>query len=166
MNMDKETYRQVVNALAVIGLTLEHADYLFDNDPKALKQVDDALLAAGIDAPLLRNRQVDRILEDTKAFNANAFENMISDPVTDDDELKLDMGTNERGFHAGYHPHRRSNEERRSIRSRWGHDRRRPFDDESRGDRRIGFVPTHHGADKIDPLDKCNFDPWPDDYGL
>ena len=77
--MDKETYRQVVNALAVVGLTLEHADYLFDNDSKAMKQVDEALLLAGIDAPMLRNRQVDRILEDTVAFNANAFENMISD---------------------------------------------------------------------------------------
>ena len=86
--MDKETYRQVVNALAVIGLTLEHADYLFDNDSKAMKQVDEALLLAGIDAPMLRNRQVDRILEDTVAFNANAFENMISEPeptgVTED----------------------------------------------------------------------------------
>ena len=88
MNMDKETYRQVVNALAVIGLTLEHADYLFDNDSKAMKQVDEALLLAGIDAPMLRNRQVDRILEDTVAFNANAFENMTSEPeptgVTED----------------------------------------------------------------------------------
>ena len=86
--MDNETYRQVVNALAVIGLTLEHADYLFDNDSKAMKQVDEALLLAGIDAPMLRNRQVDRILEDTVAFNANAFENMISEPeptgVTED----------------------------------------------------------------------------------
>ena len=80
IDMDKETYRQVVNALAVIGLTLEHADYLFDNDSKAMKQVDEALLLAGIDAPMLRNRQVDRILEDTVAFNANAFENMISEP--------------------------------------------------------------------------------------
>ena len=80
--MDKETYRQVVNALAVIGLTLEHADYLFDNDSKALVQVDDALMSAGIDAPELRNRQIDRIIEDTEAFNAAAYENMISDPVT------------------------------------------------------------------------------------
>ena len=72
--MDKETYRQVVNALSVIGLTLEHADYLFDNDSKALVQVDDALMSAGIDAPELRNRQIDRIIEDTEAFNAAAYE--------------------------------------------------------------------------------------------
>ena len=149
MNMDKETYRQVVSALAVIGLTLEHADYLFDNDSKALVQVDDALLAAGIDAPELRNRAIDRIIENTEAFNADAFENMISDPVTDDT-------TDTRAFaFDGHYDERRSFEERRGIRSSWGHDRRRPFDPETRGDRRIGFVPTHHGAD---PLDKCN---WP-----
>ena len=138
--MDKETYRQVVNALAVIGLTLEHADYLFDNDSKALVQVDDALLAAGIDAPELRNRAIDRIIEDTEAFNADAYENMISDPVTDDT-------TDTRAFaFDGHYDERRSFEERRGIRSSWGHDRRRPFDPETRGDRRIGFVPTHHGA--------------------
>ena len=156
--MDKETYRQVVSALAVIGMTLERAAYLFDNDSKALVQVDEALMAAGIDAPELRDRAIDRIIEDTEAFNADAYENMISDPVTDDthteeeqsalamadaDQMARDWWAN------GRHPvERRSFEERRS--NGGAKDRRRPF-----GDRRIGFTPTHHGAD---PLDKCN---WP-----
>ena len=64
--MDKETYNAVVNALAVIGLTLETADYLFDHDSKALVQVDEALMMAGIDAPMLRDRHVDYRQENQK----------------------------------------------------------------------------------------------------
>ena len=162
--MDKETYRQVVNALAVIGLTLEHADYLFDNDSKALVQVDEALMAAGIDAPELRNRQIDRIIEDTEAFDAAAYEDMISDPVIAERAISDENKREWWGHHAQHPVERRSFEERRAYGG--AKDRRRPFDSVSRGDRRIGFTPTHHGADKIDPLDRCNFDPWPDDYGL
>ena len=140
MNMDKETYRQVVNALAVIGLTLEHADYLFDNDSKAMKQVDEALLLAGIDAPMRRDRQIDRIIEDTVAFNADAFENMISDPVTDDthteEEHVAEMTTVEHRMRL----ERRSFEERRS-----GDNRR--WTGRNGGDRRRDFTPTHHGVD-------------------
>ena len=140
MNMDKETYRQVVNALAVIGLTLEHADYLFDNDSKALKQVDEALMSAGIDAPMMRDRQVDRIIEDTVAFNADAFENMTSDPVTDDthteEEHVAEMTTVEHRMRL----ERRSFEERRS-----GDNRR--WTGRNGGDRRRDFTPTHHGVD-------------------
>ena len=138
--MDKETYRQVVNALAVIGLTLEHADYLFDNDSKALKQIDEALLLAGIDAPMMRDRQVDRIIEDTVAFNADAFENMTSDPVTDDthteEEHVAEMTTVEHRMRL----ERRSFEERRS-----GDNRR--WTGRNGGDRRRDFTPTHHGVD-------------------
>ena len=146
--MDKETYRQVVNALSVIGLTLEHADYLFDNDSKALKQVDEALMSAGIDAPMMRDRQVDRIIEDTVAFNADAFENMISDhegcdffaPVTDDthteEEHVAEMTTVEHRMRL----ERRSFEERRS-----GDNRR--WTGRNGGDRRRDFTPTHHGVD-------------------
>ena len=138
--MDKETYRQVVNALAVIGLTLEHADYLFDNDSKALKQVDEALMSAGIDAPMMRDRQVDRIIEDTVAFNADAFENMTSDPVTDDthteEEHVAEMTTVEHRMRL----ERRSFEERRS-----GDNRR--WTGRNGGDRRRDFTPTHHGVD-------------------
>ena len=138
--MDKETYRQVVNALAVIGLTLEHADYLFDNDSKAMKQVDEALMSAGIDAPMMRDRQVDRIIEDTVAFNADAFENMISDPVTDDthteEEHVAEMTTVEHRMRL----ERRSFEERRS-----GDNRR--WTGRNGGDRRRDFTPTHHGVD-------------------
>ena len=140
MNMDKETYRQVVNALAVIGLALEHADYLFDNDSKALKQVDEALMSAGIDAPMMRDRQVDRIIEDTVAFNADAFENMTSDPVTDDthteEEHVAEMTTVEHRMRL----ERRSFEERRS-----GDNRR--WTGRNGGDRRRDFTPTHHGVD-------------------
>ena len=138
--MDKETYRQVVNALAVIGLTLEHADYLFDNDSKALKQVDEALMSAGIDAPMMRDRQVDRIIEDTVAFNADAFENMISDPVTDDthteEEHLAEKGTMEH----------RMRLERRSFEERRSGDHRR-WTGRNGGDRRRDFTPTHHGVD-------------------
>jgi len=138
--MDKETYRQVVNALAVIGLTLEHADYLFDNDSKAMKQVDEALMSAGIDAPMMRDRQVDRIIEDTVAFNADAFENMTSDPVTDDthteEEHVAEMTTVEHRMRL----ERRSFEERRS-----GDNRR--WTGRNGGDRRRDFTPTHHGVD-------------------
>jgi len=138
--MDKETYRQVVNALSVIGLTLEHADYLFDNDSKALKQVDEALMSAGIDAPMMRDRQVDRIIEDTVAFNADAFENMTSDPVTDDthteEEHVAEMTTVEHRMRL----ERRSFEERRS-----GDNRR--WTGRNGGDRRRDFTPTHHGVD-------------------
>ena len=159
--MDKETYRQVVSALAVIGLTLEHADYLFDNDSTALVQVDEALIAAGIDAPELRNRQIDRILEDTVAFDAAAAEEhqrSLNDTLTEEEQSALAMADADqmaRDWWAnGRHPvERRSFEERRSYGG--AKDRRRPFDSVSRGDRRIGFTPTHHGAD---PLDKCN---WP-----
>ena len=138
--MDKETYRQVVNALSVIGLTLEHADYLFDNDSKAMKQVDEALMSAGIDAPMMRDRQVDRIIEDTVAFNADAFENMISDPVTDDthteEEHVAEMTTVEHRMRL----ERRSFEERRS-----GDNRR--WTGRNGCDRRRDFTPTHHGVD-------------------
>ena len=138
--MDKETYRQVVNALSVIGLTLEHADYLFDNDSKAMKQVDEALMSAGIDAPMMRDRQVDRIIEDTVAFNADAFENMTSDPVTDDthteEEHVAEMTTVEHRMRL----ERRSFEERRS-----GDNRR--WTGRNGGDRRRDFTPTHHGVD-------------------
>ena len=138
--MDKETYRQVVNALSVIGLTLEHADYLFDNDSKALKQVDEALMSAGIDAPMMRDRQVDRIIEDTVAFNADAFENMTSDPVTDDthteEEHVAEMTTVEHRMRL----ERRSFEERRS-----GDNRR--WTGRNGGARRRDFTPTHHGVD-------------------
>lgn len=152
--MDKETYRQVVNALAVIGLTLEHADYLFDNDSKALVQVDDALLAAGIDAEELRNRQIDRIIEDTEAFNDARHEALVDSETDFGDEVRKIRNTRAFAFD-GHYGERRSFEERRGIRSSFGHDRRRPYDPETRGDRRIGFVPTHH---LTDPLDKCN---WP-----
>ena len=144
--MDNETYRQVVSALAVIGLTLEHADYLFDNDSKALVQVDDALMSAGIDAGELRNRQIDRIIEDTEAFNADAYENMISDPVTDDthteEEYLAEMGTDER----------RSFEERRSFDDRRCTGRGQAEGEDltgtrKGGDRRRNFTPTHHGVD-------------------
>ena len=138
--MDKETYRQAINALSVIGLTLEHADYLFDNDSKALKQVDEALMSAGIDAPMMRDRQVDRIIEDTVAFNADAFENMTSDPVTDDthteEEHVAEMTTVEHRMRL----ERRSFEERRS-----GDNRR--WTGRNGGDRRRDFTPTHHGVD-------------------
>jgi len=138
MNMDKETYRQVVNALAVIGLTLEHADYLFDNDSKALKQVDEALMSAGIDAPMMRDRQVDRIIEDTVAFNADAFENMTDDTHTEDEHL-AEMTTREHREHQ-MRLERRSFEERRS-----GDNRR--WTGRNGGDRRRDFTPTHHGVD-------------------
>jgi hypothetical protein len=143
--MDKETYRQVVNALSVIGLTLEHADYLFDNDSKALKQVDEALMSAGIDAPMMRDRQVDRIIEDTVAFNADAFENMTSHPVTDaydthtEEEHLAEMTTREHREHQ-MRLERRSFEERRSF-----DDRR--WTGRNGGDRRRDFTPTHHGVD-------------------
>ena len=155
--MDKETYRQVVSALAVIGLTLEHADYLFDNDSKALVQVDEALMAAGINAPELRDRAIDRIIEDTEAFDAARHESLVDSETDFGDEVRKIRNTRAFAFD-GHYGERRSFEERRGIRSSFGHDRRRPYDPETRGDRRIGFVPTHHGADKIDPLDKCN---WP-----
>ena len=138
--MDKETYRQVVNALSVIGLTLEHADYLFDNDSKALKQVDEALLLAGIDAPMMRDRQVDRIIEDTVAFNADAFENMISDPVTDDTHTEEEHLAEKTTVEHRMRLERRSFEERRSF-----DDRR--WTGRNGGDRRRDFTPTHHGVD-------------------
>jgi hypothetical protein len=185
MNMDKETYRQVVSALAVIGLTLEHADYLFDNDSKALVQVDEALMAAGIDAPELRDRAIDRIIEDTEAFDAAAAEehqrslndtpnesyggfserrslglpdishDRMTDTLTEEEQSALAMADADqmaRDWWAnGRHPvERRSFEERRAYGG--------PATRRGDGDRRIGFVPTHHGADKIDPLDRCN---WP-----
>ena len=157
--MDKETYRQVVNALAVIGLTLEHADYLFDNDSKALVQVDEALMAAGIDASELRDRAIDRIIEDTEAFDAAAAEEhqrSLNDTLTEEEQSALAMADADQMARDWYGstpsgPHRverRSFEERRSY---GGPATRR----RGNADRRIGFVPTHHGAD---PLDKCN---WP-----
>ena len=159
--MDKETYRQVVNALAVIGLTLEHADYLFDNDSKAMKQVDEALLLAGIDAPMLRNRQVDRILEDTVAFNANAFENMISEPeptgVTEDHANMVeimdmiegefdDTHTEEEHLAEKGTMEHQMRHERRSFEERRSGDNRR-WTGRNGGDRRRDFTPTHHGVD-------------------
>ena len=149
--MDKETYRQVVNALAVIGLTLEHADYLFDNDSKAMKQVDEALLLAGIDAPMMRDRQVDRIIEDTVAFNADAFENMISDPVTDDthtedEHMYLSRDTEEEYLAEKGTMEHRMRLERRSFEERRSFDDRR-WTGRNGGDRRRDFTPTHHGVD-------------------
>ena len=159
--MDKETYRQVVNALAVIGLTLEHADYLFDNDSKAMKQVDEALLLAGIDAPMLRNRQVDRILEDTVAFNANAFENMISEPeptAVNEDHANMveimdmiegefdDTHTEEEYLAEKGTMEHRMRLERRSFEERRSGDNRR-WTGRNGGDRRRDFTPTHHGVD-------------------
>ena len=159
--MDKETYRQVVSALAVIGLTLEHADYLFDNDSKALVQVDDALMSAGIDAEELRNRQIDRIIEDTVAFNANAFENMTSEPeptgvnedhanmveIMDTIEAEFDDTHTEEEHLAekGTMEHR-MRLERRSFEERRSGDNRR-WTGRNGGDRRRDFTPTHHGVD-------------------
>ena len=154
--MDKETYRQVVNALAVIGLTLEHADYLFDNDSKALVQVDDALLAAGIDAEELRNRQIDRIIEDTEAFDAAAAEEhqrSLNDTLTEEEQSALAMADADQMARDWYGPHAQHRAERRSFEERRAYGG--PATRRGDGDRRIGFVPTHHGAD---PLDKCN---WP-----
>ena len=140
--MDKETYRQVVNALAVIGLTLEHADYLFDNDSKALKQVDEALMSAGIDAPTMRNRQIDRILQDVVAFNADAFENMTSHPVTD----AYDTHTEDEHLAEKTTMEHRMRLERRSFEERRSGDNRR-WTGRNGGDRRRDFTPTHHGVD-------------------
>ena len=144
--MDKETYRQVVNALAVIGLTLEHADYLFDNDSKAMKQVDEALLLAGIDAPMMRDRQIDRIIEDTVAFNANAFENMTDDTHTEDEHMYLSRDTEEEYLAEKGTMEHRMRLERRSFEERRSGDNRR-WTGRNGGDRRRDFTPTHHGVD-------------------
>ncbi len=36
-------FEKLVNAVSLIGLTLETAEYLFEHDPYALKSIDEAL---------------------------------------------------------------------------------------------------------------------------
>ena len=60
--------QKLVNAVSLIGLTLETAEYLFEHDPIALKAIDEALEAIGTPIKTLRNRSVEWHREDAEQF--------------------------------------------------------------------------------------------------
>jgi len=60
--------QKLVNAVSLIGLTLETAEYLFEHDPVALKAIDEALEAIGTPIKTLRNRSVEWHREDAELF--------------------------------------------------------------------------------------------------
>jgi len=60
--------QKLVNAVSLIGLTLETAEYLFEHDPIALKAIDEALEAIGTPIKTLRNRSVEWHREDAELF--------------------------------------------------------------------------------------------------
>ena len=57
-------FEKLVNAVSLIGLTLETAEYLFEHDPYALKSIDEALESIGTPVKTLRNRSLDWHSED------------------------------------------------------------------------------------------------------
>jgi hypothetical protein len=57
-------FEKLVNAVSLIGLTLETTEYLFEHDPEALKIVDEALESIGTPVKTLRNRSIDWHFED------------------------------------------------------------------------------------------------------
>ena len=57
-------FEKLVNAVSLIGLTLETAEYLFEHDPYALKSIDEALESIGTPVTTLRNRSLDWHSED------------------------------------------------------------------------------------------------------
>ena len=57
-------YEKLVNAVSLIGLTLETAEYLFEHDSYALKSIDEALESIGTPVKALRNRALDWHSED------------------------------------------------------------------------------------------------------
>ena len=57
-------FQKLVNAVSLIGLTLETAEYLFEHDPYALKSIDEALESIGTPVTTLRNRSLDWHSED------------------------------------------------------------------------------------------------------
>ena len=61
---DGPVFEKLVNAVSLIGLTTETAEYLFEHDPIALKVVDEALDLLGTPVTTLRNRSVDHYIEE------------------------------------------------------------------------------------------------------
>jgi len=66
-----EAFEKLVNAVSLIGLTLETAEYLSEHDPQALKSIDAALESIGTPVKTLRNRSRDWHFEDADRYLPN-----------------------------------------------------------------------------------------------
>lgn len=66
-----EAFEKLVNAVSLIGLTLETAEYLSEHDPQALKSIDSALESIGTPVKTLRNRSRDWHFEDADRYLPN-----------------------------------------------------------------------------------------------
>ena len=58
-----DIWEKLVNAVSLIGLTTETAEYLLEHDPYALEQIDEALNSIGTPVSTLRARSIDGYIE-------------------------------------------------------------------------------------------------------